>query len=103
MSVFESSNPMRYKKEGDIYYFYPHLTLALGVYCVCAAQTKQAAAECAQSAFIHDGGTPTVTVKILGKDAPAPLKLYEKVWVPTGGPGSCGNSGSVSINQLEFI
>jgi hypothetical protein len=104
LTLFENLDAMRYKKEGNIYYFYPHLTIAIGVYAICAAHTKSAASECLSSYLGgQDNGTATVNVKILGKAAEGPLKLYQKLFVPTNAPGSCGFSGNVGINKLEFI
>ena len=104
-SMFESLNlPMKYKKEGNIYYFYPYFGIFLGVYAVCTATTTQSAIDCTQAQLgTIDGPESSVTAKILGKEC-FPFKMYTKLFGTSPNPGGCsGASGSGSISTLEFI
>jgi len=99
-SIFETfSNQMKYKKEGNIYYFYPKFYLgALGTYGTCAGTTTTIATYCDGS----DWSSPTnytVNVKILNQTVSTPLKIYQKIW----NAQYCSYYGNSSISILEFV
>ena len=103
-SMFESSDsPMKYKKEGNTYYFYPFFSLSVGTYAVCTSTTKTGAETCTNAVMpTLDAGEASVTVKIL-KEECFPLKMYTKIFGPSTEEFGCFNyGGSTSISSLEF-
>jgi hypothetical protein len=99
-TMFESlTTQMKYKKEGDTYYFYPLFGIMLGNYAICGAQTQAAATDCVGSLFgVRDLGNISVPITILGESC-APLKIYKKIFSDIS---LCSYSGGVSISSLEF-
>jgi hypothetical protein len=100
-SIFETfSIQIKYKKEGNTYYFYPYFHLAaIGTYGTCAGSTETIAGTYCDGS---DWGSPTnytVSVKILGKTTSAPLRIYQKLFNPTQ---DCSYTGSSNISTLEF-
>jgi hypothetical protein len=100
-SIFETfSNQMKYKKEGDIYYFYPFFLLgSVGNYGICSGTQQSIATSCDGVGWSR-GRSYTVNVKILNETVTTPLRIYEKISDPTEG---CSYSGSSNISILEFI
>jgi hypothetical protein len=99
-SIFETlSNQIKYKKEGDIYYFYPYFYLgAIGTYGTCAG-TQQSIAESCDGTNWGSATNYTVNVKILNETVTTPLRIYQKLFAPQ----DCSYSGNSSISTLEFI
>jgi hypothetical protein len=99
-SIFETfSNQMKYKKEGDVYYFYPYFYLGpIGTYGTCAG-TQQSIAESCDGLGWQSPTNYTVNVKILGETVSTPLRIYQKIFAPQ----DCSYGGSSSISILEFI
>jgi hypothetical protein len=100
-SIFETfSNQIKYKKEGDIYYFYPFFYLGtVGTYGTCAGTQQSIATSCDGFGW-SSGRSYTVNVKILNETVTTPLRIYEKIFDPTE---DCSYSGSSNISILEFI
>jgi hypothetical protein len=100
-SIFETlSDKMKYKKEGETYYFYPYFYLgAIGTYGTCAGTTTTIAGQCDGFGW-SSGINYTVNVKILNETVTTPLRIYEKIFDPTV---DCRYSGSSNISILEFI
>lgn len=98
-SMFESFLPMKHKKEGSIYYFYPYFGITIGTYGACTSTMISSALECTQAAFgTKNGPDSSLTVKILN-DSCFPVKLYTRIMSDKDG---CAHSGSGSISKLEF-
>jgi hypothetical protein len=100
-SIFETlSDQMKYKKEGETYYFYPYFYLgAIGTYGTCAGTQQSIAQSC--DGFAWGSGTNyTVNVKILNETVTTPLRIYEKIFADSQ---DCSYSGSSNISILEFI
>jgi hypothetical protein len=99
-SIFETfSNQIKYKKEGDIYYFYPYFYLgAIGTYGTCAGTQQSIAGDCDGTNW-GTATSYTVNVKILGETVSTPLRIYQKIFAPQ----DCSYSGNSSISILEFI
>jgi len=100
-SIFETfSIQMKYKKEGNTYYFYPYFHLAaIGTYGTCAGSTETIAGTYCDGS---DWGSPTnytVNVKILGQTVSTPLRIYQKLFNSTP---DCSYTGNSNISILDF-
>lgn len=94
-----ATNQIKYKKEGDTYYFYPHFGITVGTYAVCTSTTENYAEECLSSAFgSRNGGGGSVMVKINGESTNA-ITLYTKIYTNTE---FCTFNGNVVFNSLDF-
>jgi hypothetical protein len=98
-SIFETfSNQMKYKKEGETYYFYPYFYLgAMGTYGTCAGTQQSIAGDCDGTNW-GSATNYTVNVKILNETVTTPLRIYQKLFAPQ----DCSYSGNSSISILEF-
>jgi hypothetical protein len=103
-SAFESLDyPMKHKKEGDTYYFYPRFFIAFGVYAICSSNSEANATDCLNAAKgAKDGGNLSVPITILGESCTA-LRLYTKIYTDTSEPGVyCTKSGKAYVSSLQF-
>jgi hypothetical protein len=98
-SIFETlSNQIKYKKEGETYYFYPYFYLgAMGTYGTCAGTQQSIAGDCDGTNW-GSATNYTVNVKILNETVTTPLRMYQKLFAPQ----DCSYSGNSSISILEF-
>ena len=99
-SMFESLDyPMKYKKEGNIYYFYPRFGITVGSYGTCASTMVSSAEDCTNAQLgIRNGSDVSLPVKILNESC-SPLKLYTRIMSSTA---DCEHGGSASISTLDF-
>ena len=99
-SMFESLDyPMKYKKEGGIYYFYPLFNITIGSYGACTSTMVSSAETCTDAQLgITNGPDSLLTVKILNESC-FPVKLYTRIMSDTA---DCRHGGSASISSLEF-
>jgi len=105
VSIFESSTiPMKYKKEGASYYFYPYFKISVGTYAVCASNTQSYAVECLGAlGGARVGNTLSVPISILDQYC-SDIKLYTRIYADSVDDRViCRKDGDVSISSLKFI
>jgi hypothetical protein len=100
-SLFDDPDyPMKCKKEGSVYYFYPIFSIGISHYSVSAAQTQSAANDLLCCSARENMSSLTKSVKII--DSNVNFRYYRTKWSGIEGPPPCSYNPTMSISQLDF-
>lgn len=100
-SLFDDPDaPMKCKKEGSVYYFYPIFSIGISHYSVSAAQTQSAANDLLGIGPKENMPPLTKSVKII--DSNVNFRYYRAKWANSEGPPPCSYNPTMDISQLDF-